>query len=118
MNRNNADAEFAFKMGLGEAFYHGVNVLLEKNAIITDQDNTVKKWKGEASSCKSQLVEVQKKLDAVQAMKDEVEKVQAALNKLSVESKIMGEALKSENAKMKKELTELKASTQKELSDA
>lgn len=119
MGRNEVDVEFSFKMGLRDAFYHGISILNHKNYKINDQDRAIKKWKGETSSNKPQLVEVQKKLHEEQkSRKDDVDKLLAEKEKLSVEVRLSADVLEKRCAQLEGELTELKVNQLKELSDA
>ena len=55
------EAEHSFKLGLGEAFFQGLNVLSAKNAHIAELTKTNTELKREASSSSNKLEDLQQK---------------------------------------------------------
>lgn len=75
-SREEADAEHNFKLGLGDAFFHGLNVLAQKNTLIKDQERALKNLKGEATIQQSKLLAAEKKaVDETRVRRDEVGKL-------------------------------------------
>lgn len=118
-NRSDEEAELSFRSGLGDAFYHGLRVLAQKNSIIKDQERSLKKLKGEASSHATKMAEAQKKLDGeIRARKDDVDKLQLTLDKANFDLDNLKRTHEDEIAKLRSENELLLASTRKGQSEA
>lgn len=104
-------------MRLGDIFFHDLNVLAQKNTIITDQEKSLKKLIGEA------LIIIcfeaqQKFLDGIKARKDEADKIQTDMDQLSIQSKQSIANLEKKNMCLEAEMEELKESIHKGQIDA
>lgn len=70
-NRSNADADFNFKLGLGDAFYHGLTLMTRKNATIKEQERAISSYKDDISILKGQVTDYHKKYqDEIKARKE------------------------------------------------
>ncbi|XP_063939024.1 uncharacterized protein LOC135148312 isoform X2 [Daucus carota subsp. sativus] len=113
------EAEHGFKLGLGEAFFQGLNVLAAKNAHIAELEKANTKLKSEATTSANRLKDLQKKYkDDIKTRDAQIRNVQDTLNELTESSTSAANLANSTIAGLQYELEGEKASKSKELSDA
>ena len=113
------EAEHSFKLGLGEAFFQGLNVLSAKNAHIAELTKANAELKREATSSSDKLKDLQQKYkDDMKTRNDQIKSFQKALNDLTESSNAAANLANSTIAGLQVELEGEKASKSKELSDA
>lgn len=106
-------------MCLGDVFFHGLNIVTQKNATNFEYKSSLRNLRKEKNSFVTQLSEVQKKLeDEKKARKENVGKLQSFLDKLFIEAKKTNEALQGENSKLQSKITDLETGIKKRESDA
>lgn len=106
-------------MGLGDVFFHGLNIVAQKNAKVSELESSLWSLKKEKSSLTTQLSVVEKKLEGEQkARKENIEKLQSSQDKLSIEAEEATDALQGDNSRLKDKVVELKANVRKRESDA
>ena len=113
------EAEHSFKLGLGEAFFQGLNVLSAKNAHIAELTKANSELKREASSSSNKLKDLQQKYkDDMKTRNDQIKSLQKAFNDLTESSTNAANLANSTIAGLQSELESEKAAKSKELSDA
>ena len=118
-SKDAAEAEHGFKLGLGEAFFQGLNVLASKNAHIAELEKENTKLKSEASTTAERLKDLQKKYKDDMKTKDTQIKIfQSTINELNEASTAAASLANTTIAGLQAELEGDKASKSKELSDA
>lgn len=113
-DRSDSDAEFNFKLGLGDAFYHGLTLMNQKNSIIKNKEKAITKYKDDVFILKGQVADFHKKYNnEIKAMKDDANKAQMSLDQFQVEAKQAQELLEGENSRLQARVDELEASLKK-----
>lgn len=118
-SKSAVEAEHNFKLGLGEAFFQGLNVLAAKNSQISELEKANSKLKREATSSSDKLKGLQSKYkDDMQTRDLQIKNFQTTLNELTESSTAAANLANSTIAGLQSELESEKASKSKELSDA
>ena len=113
------EAEHSFKLGLGEAFFQGLNVLSAKNAHIAELTKVNAELKKEVTSSSDRLKDLQQKYkDDMKTRDTQFKQCQKALNELSESSTAAANLANSTITGLQAELENERASKSKELSDA
>ena len=117
--RSDTDAEYNFKLGLGDAFYHGLTLMNQKNSTIQDQRRAINRYKDDLITLKGQVTEYHAKYhEEVKARKDDAVNAQKALDRQHDEAKQAQELLEGENLKLQAKVEELEAAAKKKESEA
>ena len=117
--RNDIDAEYNFKLGLGDAFYHGLTLMNQKNSVIQDQRRVITRYKDDLITLKGQVTDYHTKYhDEVKARKEDTVNAQKALDRQHNEAKQAQDILEGENLKLQAKVTELEAAAKKREGEA
>lgn len=109
--RKEEDAEYNFKLGLGDAFFHGLTVMKEKKSLIQDQKRAIGRYREDIVTLKGQFTEYHGKYhEEVKVSKEDAVKAQKALDKQHDEARKEHDALSGENSKLQAKVDELEAS--------
>ena len=110
-NRKETDAEYNFKLGLGDAFYHGLTLMKEKNSIIQNQKKAITRYREDITTLKGQVTDYHGRYhEEIKARKDDAVNAQKAIDKQHEEAKQAQEALLGENTRLQARIDELEAS--------